>query len=411
MKVRVLWNKDPFLHKFYVDTEKNSFFKCYSIDGKGQELYRRELDSYTKLQGASFIPKLKSAGDEVNCDHSYLELEYNEYPPLIGHAGEYYRKPVPTTPLTKKQVTLIKQKLAAAKFLMEKRNFIENNEVKIEGAVHHTIFNPETNQLKLIDLSYNSPVNISFMDAIVSHVVANPVVPIKVAIKDILFVKHDTNKLTSLQADSIYQLGQDILAELRAQPWGFIQSSVYINDSFFIGHRDTFENRNKAMKIKADELVGKTVLDIGCNIGGGLQYFAERGASKVIGVDTTCAALLPKFTGYLRRIHPIYANIDTYPGDIRTVIHNPAIPDIDVCFYLSVLAYCGNPEFHAKLGNKCKVIYLEGHSDDATSGKAAKAMEQIGPKWSWELLGHTDNQWDDRDTYKPRPVYKGVKHG
>jgi len=119
--------------------------------------------------------------------------------------------------------------------------------------------------------------------------------------------------------------------------------------------------------------------------------------------------LLCKFVHYLKRIHPIYNNIRVIPGDIRTIIYSEVIPDIDVCFYLSCLAYCGCEHLHKKLSEKCKVVYLEGHSDDATSHKTTQVIKEFGNSWEWKLLGHTDNMWEDKETYKPRPVYKGVK--
>ncbi len=69
--------------------------------------------------------------------------------------------------------------------------------------------------------------------------------------------------------------------------------NIYDNDMFFneyIALRETDNNYNNLLEQPAmmnllPDLMGKTVLDLGCGFGSDCKYFAENGAEKVIGVD------------------------------------------------------------------------------------------------------------------------------
>lgn len=69
--------------------------------------------------------------------------------------------------------------------------------------------------------------------------------------------------------------------------------NIYDNDTFFneyIALRETDNNYNNLLEQPAmmnllPDLMGKTVLDLGCGFGADCNYFAENGAEKVIGVD------------------------------------------------------------------------------------------------------------------------------
>ena len=71
--------------------------------------------------------------------------------------------------------------------------------------------------------------------------------------------------------------------------------NVYDNADFFAEYksmRDCKINANELieipiMKQMLPELEGKTILDLGCGEGGMSQYFAEKGAKKVVGIDVS----------------------------------------------------------------------------------------------------------------------------
>ncbi len=71
--------------------------------------------------------------------------------------------------------------------------------------------------------------------------------------------------------------------------------NVYDNADFFSEYksmRDGKINANELieipiMKQMLPELEGKTILDLGCGEGGMSQYFAEKGAKKVVGIDVS----------------------------------------------------------------------------------------------------------------------------
>jgi len=69
--------------------------------------------------------------------------------------------------------------------------------------------------------------------------------------------------------------------------------NIYDNEEFFEGYKKLRENPDNANNIEENpalmslcpDLMGKTVLDLGCGYGGSCRRFAEMGAQSVVGVD------------------------------------------------------------------------------------------------------------------------------
>ena len=71
------------------------------------------------------------------------------------------------------------------------------------------------------------------------------------------------------------------------------QQNIYDNSTFFEGYKKIRENKGNANDLfetpalfsLLPDLQGKTILDLGCGVGGHCFEFVNRGAKKVVGID------------------------------------------------------------------------------------------------------------------------------
>lgn len=415
MDKRILWNKDPALHRYYLSNDNKRFFKCYANNKEGRRLFEAEKGIFKKVQFSEYFPHLYSFIETH--DKLILEMEFVPFLPIKGHLTEKYNdiKAV----YSKEQIDNILEKFNNLEDVFAKLKLVLNDRVLFEFSLCHIIYDYIKNRLVFIDLSdadrANSnnlgiievfrnyikelPVGESNLDSINKNICA-----------DLFLIEKVNGHPNEMEQSGIYFEGEKLFNDLQNETKGLIQHTIYINDKKYIGHRCHFTDRAQIYKIPSDELKDKTVLDLGCNIGGGLVYFAEQGAKKVIGIEShpVIFGYLTKFINYCKKIHGIYNNIEIAHGDLRYI----KFPDADICFYLSGLSYYGNEKFNKDLSEKVLIVYLEGHSDDINKDDSGvkKVMNDFGDKWSWEFLGRTDNEYLTGKDYKPRPVYKGVKN-
>lgn len=71
------------------------------------------------------------------------------------------------------------------------------------------------------------------------------------------------------------------------------QQNIYDNSTFFEGYKKIREKKSNANDLfetpalfsLLPDLQGKTILDLGCGVGGHCFEFVNRGAKKVVGID------------------------------------------------------------------------------------------------------------------------------
>lgn len=178
--------------------------------------------------------------------------------------------------------------------------------------------------------------------------------------------------------------------------------TYFLNNQWREGSRDTLK-RFKTMNIKSSDLNGKTILDIGCNLGAICLYSHIHGARYIVGIDNEidyidCARDLAKINNA-----PInYMKMDL--TDNRTIgyIRNMFPMGIDILFALSVYKHIGNALWPILTVAKWKTAYIESHN--APEGEETDhvksmiaAMENMGCKIT--KLGITNDR-------SPRLVWK-----
>jgi ubiquinone/menaquinone biosynthesis C-methylase UbiE len=85
--------------------------------------------------------------------------------------------------------------------------------------------------------------------------------------------------------------------------------------------RNNFVNHLRAYQFASQFTAGKSVLDVGCGIGYGVNYLS-RAASRIVGIDLSCSAL--------REAYRLYPDMEFCQMDAI----NPEFPDrsFDVIF-------------------------------------------------------------------------------
>lgn len=159
-----------------------------------------------------------------------------------------------------------------------------------------------------------------------------------------------------------------------------------------IGGRRNFEHRTGMMKLDDVDFRGKTVLDIGCNLGVFSRMAWDRGAKRIVGVDCYTADAAYEIANWLG-----YWNLDFFemvlPQDHELISKLSGIESFDIVFLLAMYRrVSGWAPWLAKL---CKnVLYLEGHATLHPERRVEGYTRVVGKDFSRvEYLGNTT---DDR---------------
>jgi hypothetical protein len=173
------------------------------------------------------------------------------------------------------------------------------------------------------------------------------------------------------------------------------QSIYYRGQCLLAGRRtDVAERMNQ---IALADLHGKSVLDLGCNIGMSCFLAAEHGASQVTGVEgsaqiATAAIRLNSILAAPCRFIQHDLNLDLEIGKFDTVF----------CF--SVINHVKNKDAIVRTLDKAigKVLYFEGHAETALTDYAYFLNESRFSRI--ELLGHTSD--GVHTSSKSRPLWR-----
>jgi hypothetical protein len=160
----------------------------------------------------------------------------------------------------------------------------------------------------------------------------------------------------------------------------------------------SFASRIRDMHLEEVSFEGKTVLDIGCNLGSFCRYALERGAKRVVGIDKYKAKDAQELANWLGNWNVDYLALDL-PTQCFQLASLCGIAKFDIVFLFSAIKYIGSswiPEF-------CKpdsVVIVEGHGNQP----AQKYIEALTPDFHIEGLSATnDNKKRAVFHCKPRP--------
>ncbi len=406
MKYRIFRRKDPRFHSFYIDFSKRRFYKCYRIDGQGELAFKSCVSKYEALRDSIHIPKLYSARQEG--DLLIIELEYIPALPILPH------------PVDGKEISSLfrcsQKQLNSIHSQVEefKRDLIQSNlgNINFSFGAFHLIYEPKTDRLVFFDFAESGVANIESSFASLQRRLDSR---IELCAKDQLSNLDDmvedkvleTLSLSTTEEDlidvsSIVQEGEKLIPRLLSLQQHFYQS-VHINGKLILGSREDSRLRALDLKIPKDELVNKSAVDLGCNVGEMMCYYLERGASQVTGIElnSNIVEVGRDYLHYMSKVHPIYRNASILQGDARKV----DLPEADIYFYLSGCNHYSEEPLHAQIGKKTKIIYLEGHAND--TGRTEEVLPWFGIDWKWTFLGKTRHAIGDET--KLRPLWKGVR--
>lgn len=139
--------------------------------------------------------------------------------------------------------------------------------------------------------------------------------------------------------------------------------SYFDGEEYVPGSRNT-EYRFEQMKITSKDIAGKSVLDLGCNLGSFCLESYRLGAFHVMGIDSekdyvNCARALARSVGY----HINYMKMDlSRTKDIIDYTKKYFKYGVDVLFALSIYKHIEESLWELLRGINWKVCYLESHN-------------------------------------------------
>jgi hypothetical protein len=135
---------------------------------------------------------------------------------------------------------------------------------------------------------------------------------------------------------------------------------------------------------------GKTVLDLGCNLGAFSRYASDRGAKRVVSVDKATAQLAAEVANWLG-----YWNIDflslSLPDEIGKISETSGIEQFDIVFAMAVVNHIGG--YADWISGFCKprgTLFFEGHGG-VPKGKYIPGLERDFETVT--LLGETTDNY------------------
>ena len=186
-------------------------------------------------------------------------------------------------------------------------------------------------------------------------------------------------------------IGSELEAKIRKQGQGD-RTTQYQTLGGIKGRRDT-KHRLAVMKLP-DNFQGKSVLDIGCNLGAMCIVAAEKNAGRVVGIDAhdrtiEIAKEYAQCAGF-KNIEYYVANIDKGLACLKNTVGDHPF---DYVFVLSVMNNVDKKCLVEVIKYFCKdTLYLEGHSKQ----KRGHISRFISDKLSFqdiEFLGYTKDKY------------------
>lgn len=158
------------------------------------------------------------------------------------------------------------------------------------------------------------------------------------------------------------------------------------------GRRD-MEHRAKIMQIP-ENLEGKSVLDIGCNLGAVCIEFASRNADRVVGIDIheRTISIAKEYAEHIgmNKIEYYQANIDDGLESLKQKIGDQKF---DYVLVLSVMNNVDRKSLIKIIKYFCKdTLYLEGHSKQKKEALVDFVTQTLGMD-EVKFLGYTKDKY------------------
>lgn len=192
--------------------------------------------------------------------------------------------------------------------------------------------------------------------------------------------------------------GAEYEASLRARALGGRKRAYQQVPELDIPGRRNLAHRVEAHRLGEVDFRGKTVLDLGCNLGAFSRYAWDRGAKRVVGVDVKQAELAYEISNRLN-----YWNLDfltlKLPQEAGRIAEETGIARFDVVFCFAMIRRVGafakggglKPWLGALVGD---VLCLESHDTNDVEASAAGWRRLLGGHFrEAEFLGRVT---DDR---------------
>ena len=214
-----------------------------------------------------------------------------------------------------------------------------------------------------------------------------------------------------------YVLGQPLrLRVLSTRQW--LSETVLLSGAFFgSGHRNmpyqSLFDRDRELvrgrrrdtveriaRIDRDDLVGRRVLDLGCNIGATVFAAADRGAAHVTGLEVD-----PRIVVSATRLNSYFgADVDFRVHDLDEPYHPTAPVDTLLCFSVAahVRTLAGLEETIRAAAPR--VMYFEGHAGTTADDYPTLLRADWFPRI--DLLGHSGS--GNPGSSERRPFYRCV---
>ena len=197
-----------------------------------------------------------------------------------------------------------------------------------------------------------------------------------------------------IQKNIVGYIGNDFYGTgHRGRPY----QSVRMNGELLInGRRDDLEERLSF--VKDEDLAGRSVLDIGCNIGVSSFLAAERGASSVLGLDVNHRLLLGA-----RRLNTVLRHpVRFMQADLSC---KQDIGSFDTVFCFSVFAHVKNRKalIDTLASSTISALYLEGHAGTSLADYSFLTMQ---PFTAVEQVGVTAD--GTHTSSKTRPLFRAT---
>lgn len=194
---------------------------------------------------------------------------------------------------------------------------------------------------------------------------------------------------------------EDLMARAHTRRGENIDSAYQIVEELSIHGQRDMVYRSAMMCLDEVDFRGKTVLDMGCNLGVFCQDAHSRGAQRIFGIDRRdlpgLAREIANAQGYWNLN---FLSLDLQKGDNRDCIRQATGADrFDIVYFMAIANYVGG--YAPWVADLCQdVLYIEGHG-----GERPRPYKTLLEKdfRSVEFMGMT------KDNYR-RPLFRCRKH-
>jgi 2-polyprenyl-3-methyl-5-hydroxy-6-metoxy-1,4-benzoquinol methylase len=229
------------------------------------------------------------------------------------------------------------------------------------------------------------------------------VVDIRRSIQDAIHLKANGKEINN-EVDEILNVSRQTSKKLKEKIFELTQfpykSRKEQYQSYYIGNEFVGGSRNIPYRFDKfgidNDLTGKTILDLGCNLGGVSQECYRRGARKIVGIDFNkdyieCARDLARFNG--QQINFLKMDL-IKPGVVESFIAEYFNNEVDIVFCLAIDKHIGlNRAFQILDSFKPKIVYWEGSAAKSENTfHVIETNKELNKRFNVTKLGFTEDR-------------------